>query len=400
MVHASSKRRVFFQSAKVGMFFLPLAIFVSMFEFALPLRLDSIESSLSLIGLFISFSWIITTFLDFFWGDFVDKIGKKNGAILGIAIFGASTFLFAFTDNFWVLFAFNMIAYLGYDLFYISIQGYLVSTTPKKYFSYAASGFYPLWSLGFIFGPLISAYLITTFHYSYVYLAAALLCGITIFLIHFLVEKRSPSLVKHPMHSFISKKEFFTCLRYFKKLFQRDSWLLIGIMACTFWYSIMLVGIPLLFLIEENNIWLSALMLTAFIAPFVFTDFIVGFIAINKKRRFILITLGFLLGGCALIAFYLNTNFWLLAAAVALSTFGIDIAWTVFDIEAGVIAKRGEEGKIEGAFTFAKNLGWDTSPLFFGVVAQFLGARIPFLLLGIGVLFLAVIFLIRHKQIK
>lgn len=266
------KRRVFFRSTRIGMCVLPIAIFTSMFEFALPLKIESIESNLSLVGIFISLSWLATTFLDLLFGDITDRIGKKKASIIGIAAFAVFAAGFAFTNNFWLLFLLNMAAYLGFDLFFIAIQGYLVSTSPKKYFNYASSGFYPFWSFGFVLGPLISAFLILNIHSNWVYLLAPVFGIATIIFINFLKEKAPVSKVPHKRTEIISRKNFAEFLEYFRKIFRKDFWLLAGTMACTFWYSAMVIGIPLLFLIEEHNIWLSAFVMAAFVIPFVVTD--------------------------------------------------------------------------------------------------------------------------------
>lgn len=106
-----------------------------------------------------------------------------------------------------------------------------------------------------------------------------------------------------------------------------------------------------------------------------------------------------MLGGLSLIAFYFTKNYILLALFAAMSTLGMDSAWTVFDIEAGLLAKKGEEGKVESSFMFAKNLGWDLSPLFFGFAAQYYGIRAPFAIIGLGIIVVAMFFL-SNREVK
>lgn len=396
MFSAHLRNKAFFNSLRVGLAFLPVAIFVSMFEFALPLGIEEIGNDVSLVGLFIGIAWLIVMLIDLFAGDFADAIGKKNGALIGLAVFMLFTFLFFLTNDVWVLFFLMIIAYIGYDLFYISVQGFVVSKSPKKYYNFAAEGFYPLWDFGFIFGPLLGAFLISTFGHISIYLSSVVFCGIAIIFGLFL--KNSEKVNKNkPVEKKVSLKEFFV---YVKQLFKKDFWLLLGSLSCAFWYMLMIIAIPLFFIISEGDIWVSALILTAFMIPIFLTDIIIDYVASTRKRRFFLVCLGYTLAGFSLIAFFLSGDNFVMAICAALSTFGFQTVWATFDIEAGLLSKKGKEAMTESVFFFSKNIGFAFAPFFFSIVVAFFGLKAPFISFGLISLALAIIFWIKHKKLN
>ena len=392
MFSAHLRNKAFFNSLRVGLAFLPVAIFVSMFEFALPLGIEEIGNDVALVGLFIGIAWIIVTIIDLLSGDLADIIGKKRGTLLGLFLFMIFTFLFGLTTNVWILFFLTIFAYIGYDFFYIAVQGFVVSSSPKKYCNFACEGFYPLWDFGFIFGPLLGAFLITTFGQNSIYFSSIVFCGMALIFGLFLPKQ---SKKKGIIEKKVSLHEFFVYVNY---LFKKDFWLLFGSMSCAFWYMLMIISIPLFFIVSEGDIWLSALILTAFMIPVFLTDIIVDYVASTRNRRFILVCLGYTLAGVSLIGFFISTENWMMAVCAALSTFGFQTVWAVFDIEAGLLAKKGKEAMTESAFFFAKNLGFDFAPFFFAIVVAFFGIKAPFAAFGLVSLAFAIVFLLKHKK--
>lgn len=395
MFSAHLRNKAFFNSLRVGLTFFLVAVFVSMFEFALPVGIEEIGNDVSLVGLFIGISWIIVTVIDLLSGDLADIIGKKRGTLIGLFLFMVFTFLFGLTTDIWILFFLMIFAYIGYDFFYIAVQGFVVSSSPKKYYNFAAGGFYPLWDFGFIFGPLLGAFLISSLGQSSIYFTSIIFCGISLVLGLFL-----PNPKKSNKKGFIEKKvslhEFFVYVNY---LFKKDFWLLLGSMSCAFWYMLMIIAIPLFFVVSEGDIWISAFVLTAFMIPIFLTDVIVDYVASTRDRRFILVCLGYTLAGVSLIAFFLSKDNWVMAICAALSTFGFQTVWAVFDIEAGLLAKKGKEAMTQSAFFFSKNLGFDFAPFFFAIVVTFFGLKAPFIAFGVISLFFAIVFLLKHKKI-
>ena len=389
------RNKAFFNSLRVGLAFLPVAIFISMFEFALPIGVEQLGNDASFVGLFIGIAWIIVTAIDLLSGDLADIIGKKKGVLIGLSLFMIFTFSFSLTNSIWIMFFLMIFAYIGYDLFYIAVQGFVISNIPKKYCNFVCEGFYPLWDFGFIFGPLLGAFLITSFGNVAIYYSAFVLCGIALLIGLFLpVPKKIVK--KGAIEKTVSLHEFF---EYVVLLFKKDFWLLLGSLSCAFWYMLMIIAIPLFFVVSEGDIWLSALILTAFMVPIFLTDIIVDYIASTRERRFILVCLGYTLAGVSLIAFFLSDNNLVMAICAALSTFGFQTVWTTFDIEAGLLAKKGKEAMTESVFFFSKNLGFDFAPFFFAIVVALFGLKAPFIAFGVISLVFAIVFLIKHKKV-
>lgn len=396
MFSSHLRNKAFFNSLRIGLAFLPVAIFVSMFEFALPLGIEEIGNDVSLVGLFIGIAWLIVMLIDLFAGDFADIIGKKNGTLIGLAVFMLFTFLFFLTNDVWILFFLMILAYIGYDLFYISVQGFVVSAAPKKYYNFAAEGFYPLWDFGFIFGPLLGAFLISTFGHISIYLSSIVFCGIALFFGLFLPNPKEES-VKNKTEKKVSLHDFFI---YVKEMFEKDFWLLLGSLSCAFWYMLMIIAIPLFFIVSEGDLWMSAIILTAFMIPIFLTDIVIDYVASTRNRRFFLVCLGYTVAGFSLIAFFLSNNHLVMAICAALSTFGFQTVWATFDIEAGLLSKKGKEAMTESVFFFSKNIGFGFAPFFFAVVVAFFGLKSPFISFGLISLALALVFWYKHKKLN
>lgn len=327
--------------------------------------------------------------MDLYLGLAIDKIGKKLSLAIGILIFALSATGFALTDSIYLLFLFNIIAYLGFDILFISIEGFLIETNEKRELNYASSGFFSLWQLGFTVGPIIAAFLLMECGYSSPYYLAVPLCGLALILFNFLFREANTT-----------GKNTKYDLKYFKQLFKEEYIALWGIFICAFWNSNMVIGIPLLYAIEDGNIWRGALLAVAFSAPCIFTNLINGFIANSRSKRFLIIVLGFLIGGISLIFFSFCKILILEIIFAFLTTISVTSAWNTIEIEAGLVSERNNEGKTEGCFVFAKNIGWDVSPIFFGIIAQAIGIRTPFLATGIFLIISSLLTVKYQSQIK
>ncbi len=308
-----------------------------------------------------------------------------------------SATLFGFIDSIWTLFLLSLLAYLGYDILFIALEGFLIDNSSKLYFNYSTSGFFSLYSAGYVLGPLVAVGVISSLNLNSVYLLAIPICIITLTLFTLFFKKEFINNNQNKKIEFNFKEQ----ISYFSKLIKSNNLILFGIFICTFWHSTMIIGIPLYFAIDEGSIWSAALVATAFALPFVFTDFIDGFIAINRHRRFLIITSGFFLGSIAMGAFFLTENILFAMLFAFISTIGVNLAWATFEIEAAFISKNQQDsGKVESVFVFSKNMGWDTAPFIFGLVALLFGMKIPFLFVGVILLLMSILFFLHHKQIK
>lgn len=386
----------FKNAAKLGLSFFSFALFIGMFEFTITLKLDSIDVNVFLIGAFISFSWFITTLFDLYWGTLIDRIGKAKSIIIGCLLFGIFTFSFSLTEDIILLFLFSSLAYIGFDIMYIALEGFLIDNSNKRYFNYSTSGFFPIWSLAYVFGPIIAAVIILEFGINSVFLLSIPMIAIAILFFVLLFKNDFKKKQKDEIEKFDLRKD----LTYFKELIKKEYSVLLGIFICTFWHSTMLIGIPIYFAIGEGSILDAALVATAFAFPFIFTDLIDGFIATNRHRRFMIITAGFFVGSISLISFFLTENIVFAMLFAFFSTLGVNLSWATFEIEAGLISKKNTSGKVESFFVFSKNMGWGISPIIFGTIALLFGIKMPFLFTALLLLSIGIYFFIYHAQIK
>ena len=374
---------------RVGLVFAPVSLFLAVFEFALPLRLASLDTQVWVIGAFITGSWIVGTLLDPLLGIITQRFGQRRTIITSILLLGALISVFGFTESLIALFFITFFAYLAYDTALIALSSYMISTTPRQAISNAMSGFFSMWNASYVIGPLLAAAIIVRYGYAYPYLMALPLAIISIgAFIRFVPEK--------PVSA---RFDYRASIAYLRNLMRTESVLLVGVIAVQFWFSMLAIGLPLLMLLEEGNLWFSALMALSLFIPLPFGNLITDRLAHERTSRYRMLIAGFALGGTSTILLAFVQSVPLLAFITFLGAFGMSVCAAILEVEAGLIARSHHESEIEGVFVFAKNIGSDIAPFIFGVLASIM-LRLPFLVLSGLIAIVVVAFLRSERSIR
>ncbi|SDS20791.1 MFS transporter [Corynebacterium timonense] len=90
-------------------------------------------------------------------GLLVDKLGSRPVYLAGLLIVAVSTFMVAFAQAYWHIFALRFIAGFGSTMFTLSAQALIVRVTPPRIRGRANAMYASSFLLGNIFGPLIGA---------------------------------------------------------------------------------------------------------------------------------------------------------------------------------------------------------------------------------------------------
>ncbi len=90
-------------------------------------------------------------------GVLVDRLGSRPVYITGLFIVGGATFLVAFAQAYWQIFALRFIAGFGSTMFTLSAQALIVRVTHPRIRGRANAVYASAFLLGNIFGPIIGA---------------------------------------------------------------------------------------------------------------------------------------------------------------------------------------------------------------------------------------------------
>ena len=136
--------------------------------------LATLTSSLFLIGLLSSITWLIYTVGSEPAGSIVDRIGVRNAVLFGGALDAAGYLLVYFAFSIPVLVAVLIIEGVGSALFWSASRAYTVKRG-KKNTGTALGGYTASWGIGWSFGPLIGGLLALTLNLRPVFLIGAVL---------------------------------------------------------------------------------------------------------------------------------------------------------------------------------------------------------------------------------
>lgn len=380
-----------------SLYCLPFMLNLGLVEFLLPVKYDVILDNLPLMGALITIAWIISTIFDFAIGKLTDKIGIRKTIKIGVVLGFIGSLLFGLSQNFIIMTIGVFLWGFSFTFLAVPSETYLLTTFKKRFTGTAYGIFFFFYDFAYAIAPLIA------FAIYYLYgLNAAIVAGAVLVLLSFpLVSKLTKDKEKEGLEK--ATKEVMTqnllkkIFKDLKKLDKKGISILMSMFILGAWFTIILMGSPLLFFKGENNLFQGALLAFAFMIPFSFMEYIYGKWADSEKNREKMIYWGFLLGGIALVSFFLTNTFWLMLILAATTTIFTNMAWCATEVSICNYLPKGKRGEFTGIFITAKDLGFDLAPLAYGLIA-YNGLKLPFLFLGILLIFAWTFILYANKK--
>ena len=375
----SDKKR----ALKFSLYLLPFMLNLGIIEFLLPVKYDVVLENLPLMGGLVTLAWLLSTLFDFAIGTLTDKIGIKKSITIGVILGFFGSLLFGFYENIWIM-TFGIFLW-GFSFTFLAVpsEDYLLTKFNKKDTGTAYGIFFFFYDLAYAIAPLIAVLVYYFYGLNPTILLGALIILISLPLISRIKKDKQKEGIEKATKEILVKenlvKEEFKDL---KKLNKKELSILFSMFILGFWFTIILMGSPLLFFIEENNLLQGAILAFAFMIPFSLMEYFYGKLADSEKNRKKMIYFGFLFGGLALITFFFVKSFWLLIVLAALTTLFTNMAWCATEVSIYRYLPKGKKGEFTGIFITAKDLGFDVAPLIYGLIAVN-GLKIPFLVLGI-----------------
>lgn len=379
------------------LYLLPFMFNIAIVEFLMPVKYDVILDNLPFMGLLITIAWLFSTLFDFAIGDLTDKIGIRKTIQIGILLGFLGSLLFGLSQNFLIMSLGILLWGFSFTLLAIPSETFILSRFNKKHVGDAYGIYFFFYDLAYALAPLIALVLVYFFNINTAIIAAAFFIILS-FPLSFFIPSKPKEGIEQAMQDIalkdgIVKKEWKDIL----KMNKQELSILLNMFVCEFWFTIVLMGAPLLFFHEAGDLKDGAILAFAFMLPFGIVGLFSGKIADSEKARMKMIKYGFFIAGLLLVLFYFVQSFiilLLLGVTIAIST---NFAWTASEVHISEYLPKGKKGEYMGIFTAAKDIGFDIAPLFYGLTAVF-GLKVPFLVLGLLIICTGLFFAIAFRK--
>lgn len=380
-----------------SLYMLPFMLNIALIEFLMPIKYDAVLDNLPFMGLLITIAWLMSTIFDFAIGDLTDRIGIRKTLQLGVLFSFAGAIIFGVSDNFLIMTLGIMLWGFSYTFLAIPSEAYILSKFKKDHPGSAYGWFFFFYDITYAFAPLVGLLIINFYGLD----AAAIFIGIFVllsFIFAFKIPGQSKQGIVDGIDGVIVRDGLF--IKEWKDLFKmnkKEISILINMFVSGFWFTVVMIGAPLLFFHAKRDIVSGALLTFAFMLPLGLMELFTGKLADSHKRRMIMIKYGFLIGGMLLLAFFFIQQFWLLLVAAALITFAVNSAWTGSEVQISEYLPKTKKGEFMGIYMSAKDLGFDLAPLFYGLLT-IVGLKFPFLIVGFMLLAAGIFFALTHRK--
>ena len=180
-----------YQVMRISVFFLLWALAFALFEFFVPLYLESLELSFFTIGLILSGSSFISFFIDPFLGHIQTRFPPKTLLLISIILFCANILLFKNSGNaVFLLFLATNIYGIAFDLFSITSYKNVFDNSIETDRSTHISLLESLYSVGLLVGAVVAGFIVSLNLSSIPYLCLGILLFLFIFILSWKAEKK------------------------------------------------------------------------------------------------------------------------------------------------------------------------------------------------------------------
>lgn len=244
-------------------------------------------------------------------------------------------------------------------------------------------------SLAYFFGPIIgSMVVVTKGNYAAVMITAiAVIVGYFVFV---MMYRKVDHIVLEPVEKLNIVDEIQHWIILFRHVWPVLSLsLVMGLIDATFWTT----GTVLSDNLAKIN-WWGGMFLPLYMLPMIFVGFVVAKWGIYKGKKK-MAEVFVLLSGVFLALIGINDSLPLMLAAATLTGVTLSVAWPLTDaVYSDIISRMGREGKhMMGLSSSTLSLAYIIGPILSGFIAQMLGERLTFSVMGVFMAVIAVVLL-------
>lgn len=311
------------------------------------------------------------------FGSIADKQGMKKTLLVGIGVFMAASLLYLAVPPQWLLgirFLQGMGAAALSAVSLALVGVYYEENRGRAYGVYNA-----IKGAGYVISPLVGGFIIAKTHFSYLFIAAAVIGGIALGLSLFLPNVREKVELDDDDDDF-SIQSFVSVFKDPKLI----RWYAI-IVVNMFFVSILFGFLPVRVYQLHYTPVQTGLILSLVALSYLLIQPVAGALA-DKTNVTTTIRIGLILSAISIIAAPFVKDLLLILDAI-IAGIGVGIVWTNTDTLVSQLADQGKLGATMGAAGSFKEFGDMVGPILIGVLSQFLGLTWGFVICGILGLF-------------
>ena len=365
---------------KLGVFYLFLAIGVSIVSTIWSVYLNSFLHNSSLVGFITSFFMVAQVGAFIFLIPFIEKVNKIKMFIFSLIFLFVSYFFFSIYSNIYVVIILGTLISIFTSL-RVTLFGLLVrDKTEDDSVSKNEGIIYALLNSAWLIGPLIAGYVAKTYGFKSVFFIASIFVLISIFTFDLFKIKDSRRTKK------IDKNMIPVVLEFFKNKGRVITYFIS--IAVNFWWAFIYIYVPVYIVNNGYGEVVLGLFLAIVTLPLIFLDYIFGKLAGKKgfKKLFFIgfITLGILSISC----FFIHNLYWILGILI-LASFSVSMIEPTTDAYFFDIIEEEERDRYYGIYTTSGNIGNLIGSLFAAVLLLVLPFKSLFILYGAPMILLA-----------
>lgn len=355
-----------------------VAIFTSFYFLlvTLPIYILQLGGSESEIGLIIGVFTISAVLLRPFIGRELDRHGRKIILVGGSLVFLLSTLLYNYTTSVISLLLLRMLHGIGWGAATTASSTLIADIAPASRRGEAMGVFGMAANVAMAVGPALSIILLNTSNFPTLFMVSAAIAFISLML----VLPISETIVVRPKTSLFSREAFFPSALMFTVTLTYGS----------------IVSFLALFA-QKQGIANPGVFFTVFAITLLLVRALAGKLSDIKGRGFVIVP-GMLLITVGLWVLSTASSLAIFLAAALLYGLGFGLVHpTLMALLVDLVGERGR-GAAMGTFTAAFDLGIGAGSIVLGVVLQFFGFRIMYMLGGLIVLAGAVLFIFGNTK--
>lgn len=343
-----------------------VAIFTSFYFLlvTLPIYILKLGGSESEIGLIIGVFTISAVLLRPFIGQWVDRRGRKNVLVAGLLVFLLSTLLYNYTTNVTSLLLLRVLHGIGWGAATTAASTLIADIAPARRRGEAMGIFGMSANIAMAVGPALSVVLLGASNFPTLFAVSAAIALVSLLL----ALPISETMVAHPKTSLFSKEAFFPAALMF---------------TVSLTYGSIVSFLPLF--ARNQGISNPGIFFTVYAITLLIVRALAGKLSDAKGRRFVIVP-GMILITLGLWVLSTADSLWIFLAAALLYGLGFgSVHPTLMALLVDSVGERGR-GAAMGTFTAAFDLGIGAGSILLGIVLQFAGFKIMYLLGGLIVL--------------
>lgn len=383
---------------------LTYAFATSVMQYNLALYTDALTSTYTLFGIIMGLPWLFSILTDMPTGAFADRFGRKRTMVLGLLGLGASGILFYIVSGLLQLFVVLVIFGMFEGFLTVAGMASVIAISPIGKENQFVGTYFSASAFGYFVGPIAGGLAIAWFGggmpfliFGIICLAAAVIAQVFIRVDNHHVYETFLQAIKNTFQKdrlyFSGLKEFFSVgrLSFFVVFFM----LLVGM-----WSEFIWAMEPIFVRSLHASPIIGGIILSAFVAPFVFLDYPVGRWIDRTQKRFFAILFGLIVGGCSIILFSFASHVYVLVSLAVLVSTGFAFFYVAVNGLFDSFSDYHRRGHMTGVWQSAEDIGYALGPIFGGVMADWLGLRGSFFIFGVTFLLSILWVLWERKNIQ